>query len=116
MFEVTYNPVAGTATWLDVSYDLGDIPITDVARDDVTGDLYAASDFGVFRLVAGTTVGRGGSRHAERGSGGTDDRPGGAQAVRRDARPERVDAQPAVSAHDPGAAIGAALGLPRRGS
>ena len=53
MFEVTYNPVAGTATWVDVSYDLGDIPITDVARDDVTGDLYAASDFGVFRLVSG---------------------------------------------------------------
>ena len=53
VFEVTYNPVAGTAVWLDRSYDLGDIPITDVARDDVTGDLYAASDFGVYRLVAG---------------------------------------------------------------
>ncbi len=53
VFEVTYNPVAGTATWVDVSYDLGDIPVNDVARDDVTGDLYAATDFGVFRLPAG---------------------------------------------------------------
>jgi hypothetical protein len=55
VFEVTYNPSAGTATWVDRSYDLGDIPITDVVRDDVTGDLYASSDFGVFRLPAGAT-------------------------------------------------------------
>jgi hypothetical protein len=55
VFEVTYNPGTGTATWVDRSYDLGDIPITDVARDDVNGDLYAASDFGIFRLAAGTT-------------------------------------------------------------
>ena len=55
VFEVTYNPAAGTAAWVDRSFDLGDIPITDVARDDVNGDLYASSDFGVFRLAAGTT-------------------------------------------------------------
>lgn len=55
VFEVTYNPAAGTATWVDRSYDLGDIPITDVVRDDVNGDLYASSDFGVYRLAAGTT-------------------------------------------------------------
>ncbi len=54
VFEVTYNPVAGTATWSDRSYDLGDVPIGDVARDDVIGDLYASSDFGVFRLAAGS--------------------------------------------------------------
>ena len=54
VFEVTYN-AAGTATWVDVSYDLGDIPVNDVARDDMLGDLYAATDFGVFRLAAGTT-------------------------------------------------------------
>jgi len=40
---------------VDVSYDLGDIPINDVARDDVRGDLYAASDFAVYRLRAGGT-------------------------------------------------------------
>ena len=56
VFEVTFNSGAGTATWVDRSYDLGDIPITDVVRDDVTGDLYASSDFGVFRLVAGSTT------------------------------------------------------------
>lgn len=55
VFEVVHDPVAGTATWTDRSFDLGDLPITDVARDDLTGDLYAASDFGVFRLAAGTT-------------------------------------------------------------
>lgn len=55
VFEVTYDPAANTATWVDRSYDVGDIPITDIVRDDVTGDLYAASDFGVFRLAAGTT-------------------------------------------------------------
>jgi hypothetical protein len=55
VFEVTYNPTAGTATWVDRSLDLGDIPITDIVRDDVTGDLYASSDFGVFRLVANAT-------------------------------------------------------------
>ena len=38
------------------SYDFGDIPITDVARDDFTGDLYASSDFGVFRLASGATT------------------------------------------------------------
>jgi hypothetical protein len=55
VFEVSFNPVAGTATWLDRSYDLRDIPINDVARDDATGDLYAASDFGVYLLPAGGT-------------------------------------------------------------
>jgi hypothetical protein len=54
VFEVTYNP-GGTATWVDRSYDLRDIPINDIVRDDVTGDLYAASDFGVFRLLAGSS-------------------------------------------------------------
>jgi hypothetical protein len=55
VFEVTFNPGNNTATWVDRSYDLGDIPITDVVRDDVTGDLYASSDFGVFRLPSGAT-------------------------------------------------------------
>ncbi len=55
VFSVLYNPVTGTATWTDVSHDLGDIPINDIVSDDANGDLYAASDFGVFRLVTGTT-------------------------------------------------------------
>ncbi|MGH9309963.1 MAG: exo-alpha-sialidase, partial [Vicinamibacterales bacterium] len=55
VFEVTYNPATDAATWVDRSYDFDDIPVTDIARDDVVGDLYAATDFGVFRLLAGTT-------------------------------------------------------------
>ena len=41
VFEVTYNPGTGTSTWVDRSYDVGDIPVTDLVRDDVNGDLYA---------------------------------------------------------------------------
>ena len=55
MFEVTYNPGTGTSTWVDRSFDFGDLPVTDLVRDDATGDLYAASDFGVPLLAAGTT-------------------------------------------------------------
>ena len=53
VFEVTYDPDSGTATWTDRSYNVGDLPVTDLVRDDVTGDLYASSDFGVLRLPAG---------------------------------------------------------------
>jgi hypothetical protein len=55
VFEVTWSG-SGTATWLDRSYDLPDFPITAVVRDDVKGDLYAASDFGVTKLLNGTTT------------------------------------------------------------
>jgi len=60
VFEVTYNTIAGTAAW--VSRDgatggpLGDIPVTDLVRDDNTGDLYAASDYGVMALAGGSTT------------------------------------------------------------
>jgi hypothetical protein len=56
VFEVTFDPGSGAATWADRSYDVGDQPVTDLVRDDVTGDLYAATDFGVLRLAAGTTT------------------------------------------------------------
>jgi hypothetical protein len=55
VFEVTYDPGTGASTWTDRSYDFGDLPVTDLVRDDVTGDLYAASDFGVSRLAAGSS-------------------------------------------------------------
>jgi hypothetical protein len=55
VFEVTWSG-AGTATWVDRSYNLPDFPILAVARDDVNGDLYAASDFGVMRLANGSTT------------------------------------------------------------
>jgi hypothetical protein len=55
VFEVTYNQGTGTSTWVDRSFDMADIPVTDLVRDDVTGDLYAANDFGVLLLANGTT-------------------------------------------------------------
>ena len=55
VFEVTYNPGTGTSTWVDRSFDVGDLPVTDLVRDDATGGLYAANDFGVLFLAAGTT-------------------------------------------------------------
>ena len=55
MFEVVYDPNTDTSSWTDRSYDLGDIPISGIAYDDITGDLYASNDFGVLRLAGGTT-------------------------------------------------------------
>ena len=55
VFEVTWSG-AGTATWVDRSYNLPDFPITAVVRDDVTGDLYASSDFGVMKLPNAATT------------------------------------------------------------
>jgi hypothetical protein len=55
-FEVRYNPVTGTSTWTNISYDWGDLPMTDLVRDDRTGDLYAASDFGVSLLDDDSTT------------------------------------------------------------
>ena len=56
VFEVTYNSGAGTATWVDRSYDLGDLAVTDVVLDTVRGDVYASSDFGVVALASGATT------------------------------------------------------------
>lgn len=50
VFEVVYDPTAGTATWTDIdngSGPLGDLPVTGIARDDATGTLYVATDFAV---------------------------------------------------------------------
>ncbi len=56
VFLVEYNQTTGLSTWTDLSYDFGDLPVNDLVRDDVTGDLYAATDFGVVRLADGTTT------------------------------------------------------------
>jgi hypothetical protein len=53
VFEVTRT--GATATWVDRTYDLADLPVTDLVRDDLTGTLYAATDFGVMKLPAGGT-------------------------------------------------------------
>jgi hypothetical protein len=51
VFSVQFNPVGPTATWtsLDGSGNgaLGDIPVNDGVFDQVTGNLYIATDFGV---------------------------------------------------------------------
>jgi hypothetical protein len=55
VFKAVYDPVTGTATWTNLDHNLGDLPILDVDLDAATGDLYAAHDYGVLRLRAGTT-------------------------------------------------------------
>ena len=55
VFKVVFNPATGTATWTDLSFDLGDLPITDVELDAPTGDLYASFDWGVLRLANGSS-------------------------------------------------------------
>ena len=54
IFDVTYDPATGKATWRDISYDLGDMPITGIAYDSQLGDLYISSDFGIAMLRAGS--------------------------------------------------------------
>jgi hypothetical protein len=59
VFEVTYDPSANSATWTNLdggTGPMGDLPVTDLVRDDVTGDLYAGTDFGVLRLEAGSST------------------------------------------------------------
>jgi hypothetical protein len=55
VFDVTFDTKTATATWVDLSHDLGDQPITGVALDSNTGDLYASTDFGVVELASGST-------------------------------------------------------------
>jgi hypothetical protein len=50
VFEVRYDPLAGTATWTDLHVENGpdgELPITDLVRYNRTGELFAATDFGV---------------------------------------------------------------------
>jgi hypothetical protein len=56
VFDVAYDPIAGTAVWTSLDGSMGDIPVTALVRDDATGDLYAANDFGVLRLPRGSTM------------------------------------------------------------
>jgi hypothetical protein len=58
VFSVTYDPIAGDATWtsLDGSGGTGfpDFPATGIAHDS-NGDLYVSNDWGVLRLPNGST-------------------------------------------------------------
>jgi hypothetical protein len=53
VFEVLFNPGSGTAVWTDLSKNLGDQPITSIAFDPFTGDVFASTDYGVLMLPAG---------------------------------------------------------------
>jgi hypothetical protein len=55
VLEARYNPTTHAATFTDRSYDIGDQPVTGIALYGATGDVYAATDFGVLRLPAGAT-------------------------------------------------------------
>ena len=55
VFEVTYDPVGHKATWTNIDHGLGDEPITDIALDSQTGNLFISTDFGVNILPSGDT-------------------------------------------------------------
>jgi hypothetical protein len=58
VFSVTYNPAIPDATWTNIdggTGPMGDLPVTDLVQDSVTGDLYASTDFGVLRLPAASS-------------------------------------------------------------
>jgi hypothetical protein len=56
LFDVHYDAKTGKASWTDLSTNLGDQPVTDVAINNDNGDVYASTDFGVLRLPKGSTT------------------------------------------------------------
>jgi hypothetical protein len=63
VFEVTYNPLTHNATWSGdlaggnpSTGGLGDQPITGIAVDWNTGDVFVSTDFGVFVRKSGNTT------------------------------------------------------------
>jgi hypothetical protein len=66
VFDVHYDPSSGTATFKDISHNLGDQPVTGIAFDSHGGSakgafggpgsaVYVATDFGVSKLASGST-------------------------------------------------------------
>ena len=55
VFDVHYNPMGHTATWTNIDHNLGDEPITGIAYDSNTGDLFVSTDFAVDVLTSGGT-------------------------------------------------------------
>jgi hypothetical protein len=60
VFSVTYDPATHAATFTSLdnvgASQFGDQPANSIAYDKATGDLYAATDFGVVRLAADDTA------------------------------------------------------------
>jgi hypothetical protein len=55
VFEARLDPDSGTATFTDITADLGDVPVLDIAYDPVTADVWLATDWGVARRAGGDT-------------------------------------------------------------
>jgi len=55
VYEVTWDPKTGKGKAENLSYDLGDQPVTDVVYAPSTKALFASTDFGVVTLASGTT-------------------------------------------------------------
>ena len=51
--SMTRRPIK--ATFTDISYNLGDQPVTGIAQDEVSGAIFASTDFGVAELAPGST-------------------------------------------------------------
>ena len=101
VFEVVYNPGTGTSTWTDLSYDFGDLPVNDLVRDDVTGDLYAGDRLRALRLADGTTTWTNsapGLPNVEVTS--LEIVAGRADPLRRDARAQHLEAEPGLITAD----------------
>jgi hypothetical protein len=56
VFDVHYNSMIHTATWTNIDHNLGDEPITGIAYDSVTGDLFVSTDFAVNVLTPNSTT------------------------------------------------------------
>jgi hypothetical protein len=63
VYEVRYDPKSHKATFTDRSLNIGDQPVTGIARDNVHHATYVATDFGVLRRADGS------SQWTEAGSG-----------------------------------------------
>jgi hypothetical protein len=56
VFDVHYDAMNHTATWTNIDHNLGDQPITGIALDSKTGDLFVSTDFGVDALLPGGSM------------------------------------------------------------
>jgi hypothetical protein len=56
VFDVHYDPTGHTATWTNIDNNLLDEPITGIAYDSNTGDLFVSTDFGVDALPSGESM------------------------------------------------------------
>jgi hypothetical protein len=56
VFDVHYDPAHSSATWTSLDANLPDTPVTDIAYDDMTGDLYIGTDYTILRRPAGATA------------------------------------------------------------